>query len=268
MSDNEKKKRVGLSQKARFEVFKRDKFACQYCGESAPNVVLQCDHIHPVAEGGTNDILNLITACAGCNSGKGARLLNDDAEISKQVDQMAELEDRRQQLEMLIQWRDSLRSAQDETINKIASVFSVGGYGCNDNGKASIRKWLRMFSAEEIISAADEAFDTYAVWDDDKITMDSWSKAFSKVPGVIRTRRHEAERPYLRRLFYIRGIVRNRTDCLLDVEFLEHAHLAGLSIDFLETEAKLNDYITHFIRPITQFLDEQGVPWLKGRPWV
>lgn len=60
--------REAIGKKVRFEVFKRDKFVCQYCGAKAPDVVLHVDHIHPVAQGGRNDILNLVTACqAGIN---------------------------------------------------------------------------------------------------------------------------------------------------------------------------------------------------------
>lgn len=52
----------------RFQVFKRDRFTCQYCGRSG--VELEVDHIQPVANGGTNDLDNLITACKDCNRGK------------------------------------------------------------------------------------------------------------------------------------------------------------------------------------------------------
>jgi hypothetical protein len=67
--------RKGLSKKLRFEIFKRDSFTCQYCGKQPPLVVLVVDHINPVANGGDNDDLNLITSCEECNQGKGARLL-------------------------------------------------------------------------------------------------------------------------------------------------------------------------------------------------
>jgi len=69
--------RKTLSKKLRFEVFKRDDFTCQYCGVQPPKVVLEVDHIHPVAEGGTDDQENLITACDKCNRGKGKRMLGD-----------------------------------------------------------------------------------------------------------------------------------------------------------------------------------------------
>ena len=69
--------RKNLSKKLRFEVFKRDQFQCAYCGAHPPSVVLQVDHIHPVVDGGTNDIDNLITSCQPCNLGKGTILLSN-----------------------------------------------------------------------------------------------------------------------------------------------------------------------------------------------
>jgi hypothetical protein len=69
--------RKALSKKTRFEIFKRDGFTCQYCGKQPPDAILVVDHIHPVAEGGDNDHLNLVTSCEACNQGKGARKLEN-----------------------------------------------------------------------------------------------------------------------------------------------------------------------------------------------
>jgi hypothetical protein len=57
----------------RFSVLARDNYTCRYCGRSAPEVTLHVDHIIPVAEGGTDEPANLVTACADCNEGKGPR---------------------------------------------------------------------------------------------------------------------------------------------------------------------------------------------------
>jgi predicted chitinase len=46
--------RQPLSKRIRFEVFKRDSFKCQYCGAVAPDVLLNVDHVRPVAGGGGN----------------------------------------------------------------------------------------------------------------------------------------------------------------------------------------------------------------------
>lgn len=91
-------KRKTISKKLRFEVFKRDNFTCQYCGRMAPDVVLEIDHINPVANNGTNDIINLITSCKDCNRGKGAKVLNESEVLKKQQEQLQELNERREQL--------------------------------------------------------------------------------------------------------------------------------------------------------------------------
>lgn len=54
----------------RYEVLERDHFQCQTCGQYAPNVQLQVDHIIADADGGTDDIGNLQTMCFACNQGK------------------------------------------------------------------------------------------------------------------------------------------------------------------------------------------------------
>jgi len=53
----------------RKRVFERDGFCCTYCGQSGGR--LECDHIHPLSKGGSNDEDNLTTACNTCNRSKG-----------------------------------------------------------------------------------------------------------------------------------------------------------------------------------------------------
>ena len=86
-------KRKQISKKARFEVFKRDGFTCQYCGAHPPQVLLHVDHIIPVAAGGLNDQDNLITTCEPCNQGKGARSLDSvPATLAERATETAERE--------------------------------------------------------------------------------------------------------------------------------------------------------------------------------
>lgn len=59
----------------RFSVLERDKFTCQYCGQSAPDARLEVDHINPVSNGGNDNEDNLITSCYACNRGKRERLI-------------------------------------------------------------------------------------------------------------------------------------------------------------------------------------------------
>ena len=70
------KRRTPISTKLRFEIFKRDKFTCQYCGRRiSDGIKLEFDHVIPIAEGGKDEYKNLITACNECNNGKSNKML-------------------------------------------------------------------------------------------------------------------------------------------------------------------------------------------------
>ena len=58
----------------RFNVFLRDRFACQYCATEHPTNDLTFDHVIPRSRGGRTTWDNVVTACAPCNLLKGGRL--------------------------------------------------------------------------------------------------------------------------------------------------------------------------------------------------
>jgi len=58
----------------RFNVFLRDRFACQYCGAALPAHELTFDHLIPRSRGGRTTWQNVVAACAPCNLRKGGRL--------------------------------------------------------------------------------------------------------------------------------------------------------------------------------------------------
>ena len=63
--------RSKMSNKLRFEVFKRDKYTCKICGrKQSDGVKLHVDHINPVSKGGKTLFENLQTLCDSCNLGK------------------------------------------------------------------------------------------------------------------------------------------------------------------------------------------------------
>jgi 5-methylcytosine-specific restriction endonuclease McrA len=55
----------------RFNVFLRDRFSCQYCGERFHAHDLTFDHVVPRSRGGHTTWWNVVTACSGCNLSKG-----------------------------------------------------------------------------------------------------------------------------------------------------------------------------------------------------
>ena len=58
----------------RFNVFLRDRFTCQYCGDRFPTPELTFDHVIPRSRGGRTSWDNVVTACGVCNLRKGNRM--------------------------------------------------------------------------------------------------------------------------------------------------------------------------------------------------
>ena len=65
-----KEQRALMTNKLRQFIKKRDNFTCRFCGNSThkePNLLLEIDHIIPVAKGGLTEENNLQTLCWKCN---------------------------------------------------------------------------------------------------------------------------------------------------------------------------------------------------------
>lgn len=155
-------KRLTISKKIRFEVFKRDQFKCQYCGKSAPEVTLHVDHIVPVSKGGGNEILNLVSACADCNLGKSDRRLSDDSAAIKQKKQADHLQEIRQQKEMMANWLNELSKGSDfetDTLTKyIDETYKVY---LNDYGRDCLKKTIKKYGFQEVTIAIDISAQNY-----------------------------------------------------------------------------------------------------------
>jgi 5-methylcytosine-specific restriction endonuclease McrA len=61
----------------RFNVFLRDHFMCQYCGQEYRSEDLTFDHVVPRSRGGRTEWTNVVTACQDCNLRKGDHLPKD-----------------------------------------------------------------------------------------------------------------------------------------------------------------------------------------------
>ena len=59
----------------RFNVFLRDRFSCQYCGDHFSAEHLTFDHVIPRSRGGRTEWGNIVAACGPCNLYKGNRSL-------------------------------------------------------------------------------------------------------------------------------------------------------------------------------------------------
>lgn len=58
---------------SRENIYARDKYRCQYCGEELRSKELTCDHVVPRSKGGATEWVNVVTCCPGCNRKKGGK---------------------------------------------------------------------------------------------------------------------------------------------------------------------------------------------------
>jgi hypothetical protein len=153
----ETQKRKPISKRTRFEIFKRDGFRCLYCGKSPPAVILHVDHVLPVAEGGTNEPANLVTACQDCNLGKSDVLLSQKPASLKDTETLER--ERFAQLKAYNSWLSEKRQQQNRWLRQVSDVW-VGLDGEDPQrcriGQARelmVTRFLTFLPAEEIIDA-------------------------------------------------------------------------------------------------------------------
>lgn len=151
------KTRTPLSKKLRFDVFKRDGFRCLYCGATPEKALLQCDHIHPVAHGGTNDIDNLVTACQPCNIGKGATPLN--VTPTSLEDRALETLEREEQIAfyqaIMRARRERIEDDAQEVLNQFCEQYHRDGIPMRDF--ASLKIFVTKLGLHECVEALDIA---------------------------------------------------------------------------------------------------------------
>ena len=244
-------KRKAITKKTRFEVFKRDSFKCQYCGECAPDVILEVDHIDPVSKGGSDEMVNYITACRSCNAGKSDRKLDDNTTLAKQRAQLAELNERREQLEMMMNWRSGIKEIDEIQIENAHQAWRdvAVGWNLSDRGLNELRSMLKRHGFMAVLDAIDTARNSYIQIDKETgiATKDSANKAWSKIPGIlVMNNLPVAEKE----LHYVKGILRNRLSYVpYDVmRELKTAIESGVSIEDMRLEAKHTRNWTSFLQ--------------------
>lgn len=162
---------MGISVRVRFEVFKRDRFTCAYCGRTPPEVLLEADHIVPKAAGGSDDITNLITSCQTCNRGKSARLLEEGSAPVVGRASVEEMQERIEQAKAYVEAVTGLQSILGHQVQMVidawAKVYGAAleeredgtywtfhGYGRWPEER-SIRRFLRSLPLESVLEAVD-----------------------------------------------------------------------------------------------------------------
>lgn len=137
---------MSIGKSLRFEVLRRDGFACTYCGRKPPDVELYIDHVVPAALGGRDTPENLRTACFDCNAGKGST--PPDAELVAQVADDAQ------------RWAAAMAKAAEEATQALAGAEldwfveewnRFGEIPAPSDWRNSVRRWLDLGLPQPVI---------------------------------------------------------------------------------------------------------------------
>ena len=144
-------KRMAISKKLRFEILTRDNYTCVYCGRSTFDVELEVDHVIPKSKGGSNDPVNLVTACFDCNRSKSNSLISESktadfcVENSEHVTRMAEAEAAKIK---------AMRSAKRQFNKVIRDLEESLSLEITTLGQRSVRQFLSRLGLDEVVDAA------------------------------------------------------------------------------------------------------------------
>lgn len=154
-----------VSVRVRFEVLKRDDFTCRYCGKRSPEVVLEVDHIVPVCDGGTDDPINLTTACWNCNRGKAGVSLAATMTGEDPHDRAILLLEQERQLCEYNEVLAEINGRVDTELKALCAFWMDKRFGRKLNGPdiASLRNALLKYPVELIFRAMQIAIDNCRV---------------------------------------------------------------------------------------------------------
>lgn len=242
-------KRKGISKRVRFEVLKRDAFTCQYCGKVAPDVILHIDHIKPVSKGGNNGILNLVTSCQSCNSGKSNIELSDDSAIKKQQKQLANMAEKQEQIKLMVEWRESLENADDLLIDSAAKIIGklMIDKHLSDHGLMILRKAIKKHGYQCVI---DSIHKSYGMSSDIEDFCKKWSKGFGYIG--------KSPKEGASQVGYIKGILRNRFNYFNEKAFYSEFsgyELSNSDLESLTSSAKSCDSVAGFYSAMDGLID-------------
>ena len=204
-------------------------------------------------------LLILITfkACAGA------------ATVKNQQKQLKELAEKREQIKMVMDWKNELLELEEEQVDAINELFMTSTnqqINISDIGRQDVKKWLKSFGFNCVYESAKLALAQYLTCDvyngEVKYNLRSGQKAINYIPGICRNKKEDPTDEFLKNLNYLIKILANRfgrlsnTDYWQCKEYIKKGLKIDDSFDFIKRTASSCDGIYDF----KQRMDE----WLHG----
>jgi len=254
----------------KFEVFEKDGYKCQTCGAVAPNVTLQLHRLQEVQQNENwLDPAFLSTACFDCEQKQTEQKSTAKKNGFMTLD---DLEERLEQLKMLISWRKGLRKIKKGQLNSLIDYWQelVPGIYLNDDHKRTILSCMNKFTREEIKSAMEYAVKEFLILrQDGSIAQDSFQLAFEKIPEICLRTKKASENQEIENLYHIHDILKGKLEGFFDservIQWLNYARSWEVKLDELTHMAFKVTNWTQFSCNIDEMVHRQKYFMGRGR---
>jgi hypothetical protein len=133
--------------------------------------------------------------------------------------------------------RDDLAclSPYEQVVSHIESLTWTGIIDPDGVGPGTIRRWLAVHDLNDVLDGVSRSFAiTIKTHDGPEALSRSVRQAFHKVPAMIQQIKDEETKPYIGKLLYIQGIIRNKLEvrqhrCFAYLEDLHVKHKVPLA---------------------------------------
>jgi hypothetical protein len=145
---------MAVGKTLRHAILKRDDFKCKYCGKDSDDAKLEIDHIIPVAKGGDDNPINLVTACFDCNRGKRDTLLGHKQTFINKEELEKEFSTTRDNVQKYYIQKQFKEEAMDIILNAWNENFNQN---IEDSQMKSLKHFAKMLPPHEIVDAIEVA---------------------------------------------------------------------------------------------------------------
>ena len=174
---------INLSPSLRRIILERDEFTCTECGQQVPKVLLYIDKIlSPETEdafAGQPEEDKYTCLCESCYKQAHGHL---------QFKAATRTAERRQQLEMMVEWRRENRCLASDANAYLIDYINgkIEPYSLTKQGAQNVRKAIRKSNFTTALDAIDETFDHYVTYDKgEDINKASVDEFLSKIGGYL-----------------------------------------------------------------------------------
>jgi hypothetical protein len=167
-------------------------------------------------------------------------LLDDRKAVEIQREQLAAIEERREQLKMMLDWRVECAGFEAEQVDAVNTMIQMRFERIlSPQGRLDVSALIKKFGMSLVLDSTQAACDYYKDAD----------TAIGKIGGICVCKKRDAENPGMGKFSYIRAILKNRCGYVNEgslKEMMQDAFAIGLSPEPLIEIAKQSKSFTQF----------------------